>query len=215
LGLLISGGHSIIYKVHSFSRFELLCQTRDDAIGEALDKAGKMLGLPYPGGPEIDRLSKNSKGGRFSFPRPLAKKTIREFSFSGLKTSLLNKIQEAKRSGNPLENPQFITDIAHDFQEATLDHLLEKTRLTIQKTNLNQLVVAGGVAANSRLRTKLQELAKDLKIEVWIPKPIFCTDNGAMIAALGSHLLAQTNPPIKNFDPKHLTLNAFSSNERE
>jgi tRNA N6-adenosine threonylcarbamoyltransferase len=183
IALVVSGGHTSIYLVKSYQSFSLLGQTRDDAAGEAFDKAAKLLNLGYPGGIVIDKLSKNGDPKAVAFPR--AMKDSADFSFSGLKTSLLVMLKKRGRDFDVQELP----DIAASYQEAIVDVLVDKTRRAALENNINQVVVCGGVAANSRLRQKFSEAALKEKIELFIPPVILCTDNAAMIAAIGEVLL--------------------------
>jgi len=207
LGLLVSGGHTAIYLVRGFDEFELISQTRDDAAGEALDKGGKLLGLPYPGGVYLDQKSQIGNPEAVPFPRPMPQKSILDFSFSGIKTSLSDTI---KANSNQIqESPKFFDDVAASYLESVLNHLLEKTINVIEKFQINDLVVAGGVAACSRLREKLRILSQKNKTRVWIPDPTLCTDNGAMIAELGAKLFNSSNQV--EFSKKDLTLNAYAN----
>jgi N6-L-threonylcarbamoyladenine synthase len=174
LGLIVSGGHTSIYRIDGFLRYTELGRTRDDAAGEAYDKVAKMLGLGYPGGPIIDRLAKLGNSGAISFPKGLWNDTL-DFSFSGLKTSVRNYI-----SNNGYEN---IPDICASFQKAVIDVLLEKTKQALKIQGLNRLVLSGGVAANSALCEQFKTLSEQDGIELFIPPASLCTDNAAMIGA--------------------------------
>ena len=183
IALVVSGGHTSIYQVKDFGNVTIMGQTRDDAAGEAFDKAAKMLDLGYPGGVVIDRLARQGNTSYVHFPRSM--KDSRDFSFSGLKTSLLNYI---KKRDDRLEDEE-VPHIVASYQEAIVDVLVEKTLRVAQKTSVNRVVVSGGVAANGRLRTRFLECAREKDIAVHIPPPVLCTDNAAMIAAVGEHLL--------------------------
>jgi len=172
-----------VYLVNDYHKFQLLGQTRDDAAGEALDKAAKLLDLGYPGGVVIDKLSKTGNPGAFNFPR--AMKDSSDFSFSGLKTSLLTMFK--KRQG--LISSEELPDIVASYQEAIVDVLVEKTIKAADENNIRQVVVCGGVAANSRLRQRFAEATARAGMELFIPPMILCTDNAAMIAALGEIML--------------------------
>jgi len=180
LALLVSGGHSQLIEVQAIGRYRLLGESIDDAAGEAFDKVAKLLGLGYPGGPAIARVAQQGKSGRFTFSRPMTQRPGLDLSFSGLKTQVLTTWQ-----AQMIQDEQTRADIALAFEEAVIDTLLIKAQRALQQTGLKTLVIAGGVGANQWLRTRLQQLAKELNIQVFYPRPIFCTDNGAMIAYTG------------------------------
>ena len=182
--LLVSGGHTQIMRVEDVGRYRLLGEGLDDAAGEAFDKAAKMLGLGYPGGPAIAAAAERGDAGRFRFPRPMTSRPGLDMSFSGLKTHTLTTIRELSEH-EPL-NAQDVADIARAFEEAVVDTLIVKCRRTVQQEGLDTFVVAGGVAANKRLRAGLQEALPQV---VYAP-PALCTDNGAMIAYAGALRLA-------------------------
>ena len=182
VALIVSGGHTNLYTVRGFLDFELLGSTRDDAAGEAFDKGAKALGLGYPGGVEIDRLSKNGDPAAVSFPRPLNDESF-EFSFSGLKTALLNRVRKS-----PVETEKDLHDVCAGFQEAIVETLVNKTLNAARKNGVESVVVAGGVACNSRLRRLCEQRIESEGISVFMPSPSLCTDNAAMIAALGHHI---------------------------
>jgi N6-L-threonylcarbamoyladenine synthase len=178
LGLIISGGHTSLYRIDSgWQGFTPLGHTRDDAAGEAFDKGARLLGLPYPGGPELARLAAGGNPESFDFPRALPGRDQTDFSFSGLKTSLSTFLKSNPSAPLP--------DVCASFQEAIVDALTNKTVQAVKRGGFHHLVVAGGVAANQRLRQKLQA-ALPSTTRLHIPSPRFCTDNGAMIAALGA-----------------------------
>ncbi len=183
VALVVSGGHTSIYLVEQFNRLKVLGKTRDDAAGEAFDKAAKLMNIGYPGGEVIDRLAKRGNRNSIQFPR--AMKDSNDFSFSGLKTSLLNYTKKAGRSFKEDE----IQDIAASFQEAIVDVLVEKTFRAAQLASVTNIVVCGGVAANSRLREKFVEMSANSVIHIFFPALSLCTDNAAMIAVVGYHLL--------------------------
>ena len=178
LSLIVSGGHTEIISVDSFGKYELLGQTRDDAAGEAYDKAARILGLKYPGGPEIDRLAKKGNPRAFDFPVPLRNTDKVEFSFSGLKTALLWQVKRFESSGQELP----IEDLCASFQHAVVEALLNKILLASRLTGRNRVSVSGGVSANSTLRAALSSCPQ---IRVWLPKLSRCTDNAVMIAMAG------------------------------
>jgi N6-L-threonylcarbamoyladenine synthase len=186
VALLVSGGHTALYRVEGFSDITLLAQTRDDAAGEAFDKAAKLLGLGYPGGPIIDKLSAHGRADAFSFPLPMASKKTLDFSFSGLKTALARHVQQA---GVP-EDEQGLADLCASFQGVIVESLVQKSVLACQREEIDQLVISGGVAANRGLRARAQVACDDTRIALFVPPPISCTDNAAMIAMAAVHRLA-------------------------
>jgi len=179
IALLVSGGHTLLVKVSAIGHYETLGESVDDAAGEAFDKTAKMLGLPYPGGPELAKLAEQGQSGRFKFPRPMTDRPGLNFSFSGLKTHALTTF--AATGGSRQDK----ADIAVAFQEAVVDTLAIKCRRAIAATGIKTLVIAGGVSANGRIRARFTELARQDGFEVYYPRPEFCTDNGAMIAFAG------------------------------
>lgn len=181
--LLVSGGHSQFLLVTGVGAYERLGTTIDDAVGEAFDKTAKLLGLPYPGGPELARLAQRGDPTRFRFPRPMTDRPGLDFSFSGLKTFALTTLREA--APDLIGDDQTRADIARAFEDAVVDTLAIKCRRALEETGLNRLVVAGGVGANQVLRARLRELAEARGGRVYYPRPAFCTDNGAMIAYAG------------------------------
>lgn len=190
IALLVSGGHTQLMAVNALGEYELLGETLDDAVGEAFDKTAKMMGLPYPGGPKLAQLAESSSSGRFLFPRPMTDRPGLDFSFSGLKTFALNTFQEHQ------DEPNIRADIALAFQTAVIETLIIKCRRALEYTGMKRLVVAGGVGANQALREGLKTLLFHLNGEVFFPEPIFCTDNGAMIAYAGcQHLLRGKKDP--------------------
>lgn len=180
IALVVSGGHTTLFKFKDFDDYEILGQTRDDAAGEAFDKVAKLLGLGYPGGAVIDRLAKEGNASKIEFTRPYISKDTLDFSFSGIKTAVLNLVKEA---GDRFEICPQINDLAASFQEAVVDVLADKAVSACKANNIDNLVVCGGVACNSRLREKMQIKSKDNGIKLFIPEPRLCSDNGAMIAA--------------------------------
>ncbi|WP_395792773.1 tRNA (adenosine(37)-N6)-threonylcarbamoyltransferase complex transferase subunit TsaD [Aquimonas sp.] len=184
VALLVSGGHSQLVEVSAIGVYRLLGETLDDAAGEAFDKTAKMLGLPYPGGPELARLAEAGTPGRFVFSRPMTDRPGLEFSFSGLKTQVLLAWQQSDQT------PQTRADIARGFEDAVVETLAIKCERALKAIGANTLVVAGGVGANRRLRARLDELARRRRVRVCFPRPEFCTDNGAMIAFAGALRLA-------------------------
>lgn len=197
IALVVSGGHTSIYLVKDFDEYQLIGQTRDDAAGEAFDKAAKLLNLGYPGGVVIDKLARN--GNPHAVPFPRAMKDSLEFSFSGLKTSLFTML---KKRGGDFQDSE-LPDIVASYQEAIVDTLVEKTIRAAQENHVPRIVVCGGVAANSSLRERFARETAAKQIELFIPPTILCTDNAAMIAARGEMML-------KNGLRSKLDLNAVS-----
>ena len=185
IALLASGGHTGLYRVSSFTSMELLGQTRDDAAGEAFDKVAKMLSLGYPGGAVIDRLSRQGDPSRISFPRPYIDKDSFDFSFSGIKTAVSRYLAEHRADCHDR-----IADIVAGFQEAVVDVLVHKLIRAAGVADCSRVALAGGVAANSRLRERLQLEAGRKGMQVHLPSPRLCGDNAAMVAAAGYHLLS-------------------------
>ncbi len=183
VALLVSGGHTQLLRVDGIGRYTLLGESVDDAAGEAFDKVAKMLGLDYPGGPQVARLALQGNGTAFSFPRPMIDRPGLDFSFSGLKTSVRQAIEQTP------DYPAKTVDICASFEAAVVDTLARKCERALKETGLKRLVMAGGVSANVRLRASLQDLAKRKRWQVHYPAPAFCTDNGAMIAYAGCQRL--------------------------
>ncbi len=187
VALLVSGGHTQLVKVTAIGGYHLLGESLDDAAGEAFDKAAKMLGLDYPGGPLVARLAEQGDRTRFRFPRPMTDRPGLDFSFSGLKTFTLNTI--AKHTQDGVLDQQTQADIAAAFEEAVVETLAIKCRRALQETGLKQLIIAGGVSANRRLRERLDAVVTKEKASLFYARPEFCTDNGAMIAYAGCQRL--------------------------
>ncbi|MEH6799445.1 MAG: tRNA (adenosine(37)-N6)-threonylcarbamoyltransferase complex transferase subunit TsaD [Halopseudomonas sabulinigri] len=187
VALLVSGGHTQLVRVDGIGEYQLLGESLDDAAGEAFDKTAKLMGLPYPGGPEIARLAEHGEAGVFVFPRPMTDRPGLDFSFSGLKTSVLNAWQKCTREGEISQQMQ--ADLALGFETAVVETLTIKCKRALKQTGLNRLVIAGGVSANQRLRSSLEKMTAGLKGEVYYARPAFCTDNGAMIAYAGCQRL--------------------------
>jgi len=192
--LLVSGGHTQIWVV-SQNKYDLISDSIDDAAGEAFDKGAKILGLEYPGGPEIERVSRSGNPRKYNFPRPEVKKSKFSFSFSGLKTSLLYKCKSMEEE----EIKESIADLSASYQEAIVDTLINKLELVINKTQINRVSIAGGVAANKRFREKADLLIKKHdNLSVVFPSIEFCTDNAAMIAIAGYYKILDNK--LSNYD---------------
>jgi N6-L-threonylcarbamoyladenine synthase len=176
VALLVSGGHTQLLRVDAVGQYSLLGETQDDAAGEAFDKTAKLLGLGYPGGPQVAKLAESGKPGRYRLPRPMIGSGDLDFSFSGLKTAVMLLLRGAAPS------PQFHADVARSFEDAIVDVLVAKCVLAIERTGLSRLVVAGGVGANRALRQRLDAAHAKGGFEVFFPELELCTDNGAMIA---------------------------------
>jgi N6-L-threonylcarbamoyladenine synthase len=185
IGMVASGGHTSLYLAEGFAAFRLLGRTRDDAAGEAFDKVAKYLGLGYPGGVAIEQLARRGDPGAISFPRAYIAKDSLDFSFSGIKTAVVNHV----RSHPPSDDG--IADIAASFQEAVVDVLVDKIIWAAQRHKVDRAVVAGGVASNNRLRERLTTAGQRLGIQAYFPSPFLCRDNAAMIGVAGYHLLKE------------------------
>ncbi len=187
VALLVSGGHTQLVRVEGIGKYEMLGESLDDAAGEAFDKVGKMLGLPYPGGPHVAKLALEGTAGRFDFPRPMTNRPGLDFSFSGLKTFVRNTIADESIEGEP--DTQTRADIAYAFEDAVVSTLAIKCRRALAHTGLKSLIIAGGVSANRRLRQVLEENLAKVEGRLFYAKPSLCTDNGAMIAYAGCQRL--------------------------
>jgi len=186
ISLVVSGGHTSIYLAEDYGRYTVLGKTRDDAAGEAYDKVSKLLGLNYPGGPIIDRLAKEGDPKAVAFPRAYLPDTL-DFSFSGLKTAVLQHVRRLSPDSSPITDQSLLSDIAASFQAAVVDVLVRKTEWAVTQTGVRKVALSGGVSANSGLRQSMLEMGKKNNIEVFIPSVALCTDNAAMIAAAGYH----------------------------
>ncbi len=183
LSLIVSGGHTSIYRVDDFGKYVELGRTRDDAAGEAYDKIAKLLGLGYPGGPFIDKLAKEGNSDKYPLPRPFLHGSL-DFSFSGLKTATKALLRNLNVDQNI--NDELIKDISASFQASVVEVLIEKIKWAAKRENIKRIVITGGVAANSELRLRAQEL-KNSGFQIYLPSKNLCTDNAAMIAIAGYH----------------------------
>ncbi len=181
ISLVVSGGHTYLCKVNSYTDYEVIGKTLDDAAGESFDKVARKIGLGYPGGPKIDKLAKEGNKDAIDFPRVMLDKGSYDFSFSGLKTAVLNYAHKLEQRGEEVNK----ADLAASFQEAVVDVLVDKSMMLLKETGLKTLAVSGGVAANSRLKERLKEECDKEEIKFYHPSVILCTDNAAMIAMAG------------------------------
>lgn len=183
ISLVISGGHTELIYMKDHLSFEIIGETRDDAVGEAFDKVARVIDLPYPGGPHIDKLAQTGQN-TFEFPRGLIKEDTYDFSFSGLKSAVINKLHNYSQKGLEINK----NDVAASFQSSVVDVLTHKTLRSLKEYDVKNLVIAGGVAGNSKIRQRFSELTEENGIELHIPALKFCTDNAAMIGAVAYHL---------------------------
>jgi N6-L-threonylcarbamoyladenine synthase len=196
LCLIASGGHTLLADVTEHHHFEVLGETRDDAAGEALDKAARLIGLGYPGGAEMDRLARGGDPTAFEFPIGMRRGDTLDFSFSGLKTAF---VYETRKLGQA-EAMRRRADLAASFQRAVVDTLMNKLRQAIERTGSRSLAVGGGVAANSELRERLGALEREAGVRVKIPPPALCTDNAAMIGSAARFIEPVEYPEYLGFD---------------
>lgn len=179
LCLVVSGGHSHLVVVKDYGEYEIIGRTRDDAAGEAFDKVARAIGLGYPGGPKIDRVAKEGNPNAIHFPRAKVGDAEYDFSFSGLKSAVLNYLNSCQMKGEEICVP----DVAASFQKAVVDVLVEHSMDAVKRYGYSRFAIAGGVASNSALRSAFEEACKERKIEFYHPSPVYCTDNAAMIGA--------------------------------
>ncbi len=193
VGLVVSGGHTSLYRIDGFDAIELLGQTTDDAAGEAFDKVASILGLPYPGGPEIERSGSQGNPQAVAFPRSMLGRKSLDFSFSGIKTAVLYAVNGRGKTSGGLEklNAAQKADLAASFQEAVVDVLVTKTMRALDQTGLSTVALSGGVAANGRLREGLSVACANRGATLHAASRSYCTDNAVMIAAMGEHLFAR------------------------
>lgn len=207
LSLVVSGGHSHIVAVNSYTDYKIIGKTRDDAAGEALDKAGRAMGLPYPGGVSIDKISAQGDQNAYAFPHPRVDGAPYDFSFSGLKTSVINTIHNASQKGEPIHT----ADLAASYQKAVVGCLVDHLEKAAVNYKYKKIVLAGGVSANSLLRAECEKFCKKRGIRLFKPELNYCGDNGAMVAAqgyyeyqsgvkAGSDLNAYANMPIDSIN---------------
>ncbi len=177
--LVVSGGHTHLVVVKDYGKYEVLGVTRDDAAGEAFDKVARAIGLGYPGGPKIDKLSKEGNPQAYDFPRAKVAESIYDFSFSGIKSAVLNTLNLAEMKGEKIKK----ADVAASFQQAVVDILLSRAMLAVKNTGIKKLALAGGVASNSAIREAFEKKCSESNVEFYMPSPILCTDNAVMIGS--------------------------------
>ncbi len=198
--MVVSGGHTHLVEVIDYGAYNIIGRTRDDAIGEAYDKVARSIGLGYPGGPKIDALAKEGNGSAIKFPRTYLEEGSYDFSFSGIKSAVLNYLNQMKMRNEEVNK----ADVAASFQEAVVEVVVNKTMKAAKEKGLNDIALAGGVAANSRLREAMTAMAKEHGFNLYYPSPIYCTDNAAMIGVAGYY-------DYRNGISHDMTLNASSN----
>ena len=181
MALVVSGGHTHLVKVADYGEYEILGRTRDDAAGEAFDKVARAIGLGYPGGPKVDKVSKEGNPDAIVFPKARVNDSVYDFSFSGLKSAVLNYLNQAQMKDETIN----VADVAASFQKAVVDVLVEHTIQAAGEYGFKEIALAGGVASNSSLRSAMEEACKKRGLTLYRPAPIFCTDNAAMIGVAG------------------------------
>lgn len=200
LCLVVSGGHTHLVDVKDYGTYEIIGKTRDDAIGEAYDKVARSIGLGYPGGPKVDKLAKEGDGNTIDFPRTYLESGSYDFSFSGIKSAVLNYLNQMKMKDAEVNK----ADVAASFQEAVVEVVVNKTADAARERGLMKVALAGGVAANSRLREAMSQMAEENGFELYYPSPVYCTDNAAMIGVAGYY-------DYRNGIQHDMTLNAVSN----
>jgi N6-L-threonylcarbamoyladenine synthase len=193
--LVASGGHTFVARVDDLRSYQVLGSTLDDAAGEAFDKGARLLGLPYPGGPELDRLAREGDRDAFAFPRSLPGDGL-DFSFSGLKTALLYRIRDLGED----EASRGRADLAASYQAAIVESLVARARAALERTGVGRIAIGGGVAANSELRARMAEACDELGVDLWVPPMSLCTDNAAMIAGVARFVDALPYPRYLDLD---------------
>jgi N6-L-threonylcarbamoyladenine synthase len=187
ISLVVSGGHTHLVRVKDYGEYEILGKTRDDAAGEAFDKVARAIGLGYPGGPKIDKLAKEGNPQAIPFPRAKVQDGLYDFSFSGLKSAVLNYLNGCRQKGQEIVE----ADVAASFQKAVVDVLVDHARMAVRELGEGKLALAGGVASNSALRAAMEEACRQEGVKLYVPSPIYCTDNGAMIGVAAHYELAR------------------------
>ncbi len=185
IALIVSGGHTNLVKVNNYNNFKIYGSTHDDACGEAYDKIARVLGFEYPGGPKLEKAALNGKLGKFSFPRGEIKDKKYDFTYSGLKSHVINVIHNIKQKNNDKIDDQTISDISLEFQNSIIDSLVDRTILLANELKINKVAICGGVSANNAIKDALNKKCIENNIEFYYPESIYCTDNGAMIGSAG------------------------------
>lgn len=193
--LVVSGGHTYLCKVDDYADYEVIGTTRDDAAGESFDKVSRMMGLGYPGGPAIQKEAKEGNPQAIDFPRAMLDEDHYDFSFSGLKTAVINYIHQKEQNQEEYSK----ADVAASFQEAVIDVLIQKSQRLLEETGLQQFCLSGGVAANKLLRERAQQMCDKMGVDFFVPPPILCTDNAAMIGCAGYYHYKKRGPSSLDF----------------
>lgn len=196
LCLIVSGGHSHIVAVNDYTEFEIIGKTRDDAAGEALDKAGRTMGLEYPGGVNIDKISSQGDENAYKFPKPKVTGSPYDFSFSGLKTAVINTVHNAQQKGEEIHIPS----LAASFQKGVVDCLTDNLEKVAVEKGYRKIVIAGGVSANSKLRSQTEKICKKHSWKLYLPELKYCGDNGAMIASQGYYEFLKGTTAFENLN---------------